>query len=143
MVLGSIGYGGVEQIREIYHRLSKEGFEILNHIEATHMDYSGITDFRNKKELSKEIVTHDLEYVHKADVLVVCGDLPSYGTGVEGYVAKQEGKTVVLFAEQPVPTPWPVHFSDYIATNERELIDLLHSLKDKGGSNGTILEHSF
>jgi hypothetical protein len=95
------------------------------------MNYSGVTDFRNRRELSKEIVTHDLQYIQKADVLVVLGVLPSYGTGVEGYKAKEKGKIVILFAEQPVPTPWPVYFSDYIVTNESELIDLLHSLRHR------------
>jgi hypothetical protein len=42
------------------------------------------------------------------------------------FVAKRSGKRVVLLAKDPVPTPWPVNFSDDIAKSEDELIRLLH-----------------
>ncbi len=35
------------------------------------MDYSHINDFRDKPELSKDIVEHDLKHVSMAGVLVV------------------------------------------------------------------------
>ena len=33
MVCASIGYGGINKIRELYSKLSKAGFEVLNHID--------------------------------------------------------------------------------------------------------------
>ena len=129
MVCGSIGYGGIDDIRRIYTFLDTEGFDIVDHIVGKGMDYSDIKDFRNKKELSRQIVNHDLEYVKKADVLVVLASMPSYGAAIEMFVAKNSGKKIVLLAKDPVPTPWSINFSDYVVTTEEELIKLLWDLK--------------
>ena len=129
MVCGSIGYGGIDNIRRIYTFLDTEGFDIVDHIVGKGMDYSGIKDFRNKKELSRQIVNHDLEYVKKADVLVVLASMPSYGAAIEMFVAKNSGKKIVLLAKDPVPTPWSINFSDYVVTTVEELIKLLWDLK--------------
>lgn len=129
MVCGSIGYGGIDDIRRIYTFLDTEGFDIVDHIVGKGMDYSGIKDFRNKKELSRQIVNHDLEYVKKADVLVVLASMPSYGAAIEMFVAKNSGKKIVLLAKDPVPTPWSINFSDYVVTTVEELIKLLWDLK--------------
>ena len=129
MVCGSIGYGGIDDIRRIYTFLDTEGFDIVDHIVGKGMDYSDIKDFRNKKELSQQIVNHDLEYVKKADVLVVLANMPSYGAAIEMFVAKNSGKKIVLLAKDPVPTPWSINFSDYVVTTEEELIKLLWDLK--------------
>ena len=126
MVCGSIGYGGVQEIRRLYSLLRTEGFDILDHITVEGMDYSDIKDFREKKELSRNIVEHDLEYLKKADVVVVLSDSPSYGTAIEMFVAKNAKKMVISVAKDPVPSPWPVNFSDYIVTSEEELIKTLH-----------------
>ncbi len=128
MVCGSIGDGGVEEIREFYSNFKNAGFEILDHIEDKDMDYSNIKDFRDKRKLSEDIVSHDLNYVAKADVLVVIFNKPSYGTAIEMEMAKKAGKTIVLYAPNPIPTPWPVHFSDYIIKNKEDMIDFLKSL---------------
>jgi hypothetical protein len=129
MVCGSIGYGGIDDIRRIYTFLDTEGFDIVDHIVGKGMDYSDIKDFRNKKELSRQIVNHDLEYLKKADVLVVLANMPSYGAAIEMFVAKNSGKKIVLLAKDPVPTPWSINFSDYVVTTEEELIKLLWDLK--------------
>jgi hypothetical protein len=129
MVCGSIGYGGIDDIRRIYTFLDTEGFDIVDHIVGKGMDYSDIKDFRNKKELSRQIVNHDLEYVKKADVLVVLASMPSYGAAIEMFVAKNSGKKIVLLAKDPVPTPWSINFSDYVVTTVEELIKLLWDLK--------------
>jgi hypothetical protein len=131
MVCGSIGYDGIDDIRRIYTFLDTEGFDIVDHIVGKGMDYSDIKDFRNKKELSRQIVNHDLEYVKKADVLVVLASMPSYGAAIEMFVAKNSGKKIVLLAKDPVPTPWSINFSDYVVTTEEELIKLLWDLKKK------------
>jgi len=36
---------------------------------------------------------------------------------------------VVLLANDPVPTPWPVNFSDYVIRKEDDLIILLEELR--------------
>jgi hypothetical protein len=130
MVCGSIGSGGIDNIRRFYTLLDTEGFDTVNHIVSKGMDYSDIKDFRNKKELSRQIVNHDLEYVKKADVLVVLACMPSYGAAIEMFVAKNSGKKIVLLAKDPVPTPWSINFSDYVVTTEEELIKLLWDLKE-------------
>lgn len=128
MVCASIGYGGINKIRELYSKLSKAGFEVLNHIDEKQMDYSNVKDFREQKELAKKIVEHDLNYLEKADAVIVISDgIPSFGTGIEMYVAKKSGKKVILFSPNELPTPWPVNFSDFVVTNENELFDFLHS----------------
>jgi nucleoside 2-deoxyribosyltransferase len=132
MVCASIGYGGINKIRELYYNLVKAGFEVLNHIDEKHMDYSKVKDFREQKELAKKIVEHDLNYLKKADTVIAISDgIPSFGTGIEIYVAKKSGKNVVLFSPDELPTPWPVSFSDFVATNEDELFDYLHKVKAK------------
>jgi nucleoside 2-deoxyribosyltransferase len=133
MVCGSIGYGGVDKIRRMYAALHQKGFDIVDHLVHKGMDYSDIRDFRDKKELSQQIVSHDLQFMEKADVIVVVADRPSYGTGIEMYIAKNSNKKVILLANDPVPTPWPVNFSDYVVGNEDELIMLLEELRKDTG----------
>ena len=58
------------------------------------MNYSDIRDFRDKRDLSRQIVNHDLQYIEKSDVIVVIVNGPSYGTAIEMYVAKNSGKNV-------------------------------------------------
>ena len=62
MVCGSIGYG-IDEIGRLYSFLLKEDFGIVDHLVSKGADYSDIKDFRDKKELSHQIVNHDLEYV--------------------------------------------------------------------------------
>jgi nucleoside 2-deoxyribosyltransferase len=129
MVCGSIGYGGVDKIRRMYLLLLEKGFDIVDPLVHKGMDYSDIQDFRDKKELSQQIVSHDLQFVEKADVIIVIANRPSYGTAIEMYIAKNSYKKVILLANDPVPTPWPVNFSDYIVRDEDDLIILLEELR--------------
>ena len=133
MVCGSIGYTGkAADIRNMYLFLKSKGFSITSHLTQDEtMNYSDITDFRNKENLSRQIVNHDLRYIKKTDVIVVIGNGPSYGAAIEMFVAKKSGKKVILFAKDPIPTPWPINFSDYRVKNEDELIELLHKLQNK------------
>ena len=128
MVCGSIGHGGIGDIRYFHSLLKKEGFDIIDHISAEGIDYSDTRDFRDKKDFSSKIVNHDLEYVKESDVLVILANRPSFGTAIEMFVAKNSKKPVIVFAKESVPTPWPINFSDYIVTAEEELITLLHQL---------------
>lgn len=129
MVCGSIGYGGVNEIRRLYAIIRQIGFDIVDHLVEKGMDYSDIDDFRDRKDLCQKIVKHDLEYVEKADILVVSANLPSYGTAMEMLIAKDRGKKIILFAKDKVPTPWPVNFSDFVVRGEQELFELLSQLK--------------
>ena len=131
MVSGSIGYGGIDEIGRLYSFLLKEGFGIVDHLVSKGADYSDIKDFRDKKKLSHQIVNHDLEYVEKADVLVVLGNRPSYGAAIEMFIAKSSGKRVVLLAKDPVPTPWPINFADDITTSEEELFKVVERLEQE------------
>ena len=128
MVCGSIGYGGINEIKNMYTFLTNHGFSIIDHIVRKGMDYSHITDFRDKQDLSSKIVKHDLKYIESSDIVIVLSNGPSYGTAIEMFVAKSLGKRIILFAKEPVPTPWPVHFSDHIATNENQLVLILHDM---------------
>ena len=131
MVCGSIGYGNANDIKDMYTLLRSKGFSLINHIIHEGMDYSDIIDFRDKRDLSHQIANHDLQYIEKSDVIVVIANGPSYGTAIEMYVAKNSGKTIILLAKDAVPSPWPVHFSDYIVGSENELFDLLNDLEKK------------
>lgn len=129
MVCGSIGYGGINEIRRLYALLREKGYDIVDHLIEKGMDYSDINDFRDKKELSHEIIKHDLEYVNKSDIIIVVANSPSYGTAMEMLIAKEVGKKVIVLAKDPIPTPWPINFSDFIVKDESELIKLLDKLK--------------
>ncbi len=130
MVCGSIGFGGIKKIREFYDLIQNHGFEIINHIEARNMDYSDVQDFRDEPHLSKEIVEHDLSYIDMVDVLIVLVETPSFGTAIEAFVAKEKGKKIILFASNPLPTPWPLYFSDYHVKSEEELFEILQKIKE-------------
>jgi hypothetical protein len=67
----------------------------------------------------------------QADVLVVIAKKPSYGTAIEVFIAKNYGKNIILLAKDPIPTPWPVTFSDYIVTSQDRLVRLLHELQKR------------
>ena len=138
MVCGSIGYGGVDDIKKFYSILEENGFEILNHIISKGMDYSDIKDFRHQKELSAKIVEHDLDFLNQADVIVVLADKASYGTAIELFVAKQSGKKIILLAKNPIPTPWPIYYSDTIVTSEEDLITLLGQINSKVKSSESL-----
>lgn len=129
MVCGSIGYGGINEIRRLYALLREKGYDIVDHLIEKGMDYSDIDDFRDKKELSHKIVKYDLEYVNKSDIIIVVANSPSYGTAMEMLIAKEKGKKVIVLAKDPIPTPWPINFSDFIVKDESELIKLLDKLK--------------
>lgn len=128
MLCGSIGYGGINEIKNLYALLVNKGFSVINHIVHTGTDYSHIKDFRDKQDLSFKIINSDLKYIENSDAIVAIANGPSYGTAIEIFVAKNLGKKIILFAKDPVPTPWPVYFSDHIATSEEQLYGILRNL---------------
>ena len=106
MVCGSIGYGGIENIRRPYAVLTEKGFDATNHPLEKDRDYSHIYDFRDKLKLSQVIVENDLERMDNADVfVVVIINSPSYGTAMEMLIAKGKGRKIVSLAKDSVPTP--------------------------------------
>lgn len=128
MLCGSIGYGGINEIKNLYALLVNKGFSVIDHIVHTGTDYSHIKDFRDKQDLSFKIINSDLKYIENSDAIVAIANGPSYGTAIEIFVAKNLGKKIILFAKDPVPTPWPVYFSDHIATSEEQLYGILRNL---------------
>ena len=128
MLCGSIGYGGINEIKNLYALLVSKGFSVLDHIFRAGTDYSHIKDFRDKQNLSSKIINSDLKYIENSDAIVAIANGPSYGTAIEVFVAKKLGKTIILFAKDPVPTPWPVFFADHIATSEEQLYGILRNL---------------
>ena len=71
---------GINDIKNLYALLVSNGFSIADHIVHKGMDYSHITDFRDKQALSSKIVQHDLKYIESSDVVIVIANGPSYGT---------------------------------------------------------------
>lgn len=128
IICGSIGYGGIEKIKELRDFLIKNEFLVIDHISKENMDYSKIDDFREKKELSKKIVSHDLNYIDQAEILIVITERPSFGTAIEQYYAYKKKKIIIIFSEDAVPTPWPIRFSTYIVKSKMELIKTLIKL---------------
>ena len=126
MICGPIGGVGTSKILEMRKFLESKGFETIKQF-SKGKDYSNIRDFRKKTMLVKKIIKHDLDCIKKADVLVVLPD-PSFGASIEMFVAKNAKKKVILFSSKPVSSPWPVGFSDVVATSKNELIRKLHRI---------------
>ena len=126
MVCGPIGGIGTGKILEIQEFLENKGFETVKQF-SKGSDYSNIHDFRKKSILVKKIIKHDLDCVKKADILVVLPE-PSFGASIEMFIAKNTKKKVILFSNKPVPSPWPIGFSDVVVTSKNELVKKLHSI---------------
>jgi hypothetical protein len=62
-------------------------------------------------------------------VVIVLTDRPSYGAAIQMDIAEKLNKKVILMAKDPLPTPWPVNFSDYIVRSKKRLIMLLEQLR--------------
>jgi len=45
------------------------------------------------------------------------------------YIARNLNKKVILMSKDPLPTPWPVNFSDYVVRSENTLIMMLDQLR--------------
>ena len=126
MVCGPIGGVGIGKILKIREFLEREGFETVQQF-SKGKNYSNIRDFRKKISLVKNIIKHDLECIKKSDVLVVLPE-PSFGASIEMFIAKKARKKVILFSSKPVPSPWPIGFSDIVVTSKKELVRKLHSM---------------
>ena len=126
MVCGPIGGVGLDKIMKMQEFLESKGFDTVKQF-SKGKDYSNIHDFRKKTTLVKKIIKHDLECIQKADVLVVLPE-PSFGASIEMFIAKNEKKKVILFSSRPVSSPWPVGFSDAVATSRSELVRKLHKM---------------
>ncbi len=130
IVCGPIGNKGIGQIKKMSDFLTKNGFEITNQFVQDKMDYSNVRDFRDKKNLSRSIVRYDLKLVRDSDVVVVLAST-SFGAAMEMFFAKDLGKKTILFSEKALPSPWPVHFADFIAKDKTSLLEILKRLKIK------------
>ena len=131
IVCGSIGFGGIDDIRNLQRKIKENGLTIIDHISEEGMDYSDITDFRDHQDLSREIVEHDLRFVEEADIIVALVSKPSFGTAIEMYIAKQKGKHVIVLADRPIPTPWPIFLSTKTVKTEEDLLIALKEIEQK------------
>jgi len=130
MICGPIGDGRKSEIEQVSRFLEENGFEVINQFEKHKMDYSHVRDFRRRTTIAKSIVEHDMQSVRSADVLVVL-PRPSFGASIEMYLGKSLGKKVVLFSRKRMPSPWPVKYSDYIATSKAMLVRTLWKIAKK------------
>lgn len=128
IVCGSIGYGGIERLKELRDYLINNNYNVIDHISKEDMDYTHINDFRKNRELSRKIVSHDLKFIDQADIIIIITDLPSFGTAIEQYYAFTRDKIIILYSEKPIPTPWPINFSNYITESKEELLEILNKL---------------
>lgn len=127
MVCGPVGGIGTNRITEMMKFLEDNGFQPVRQIVKGKLDYSTIKDFRKRKNLANKIITHDLQLIKKSDVLIVLPE-PSFGASIEMYVAKSLKKKIILFSNKPIPSPWPVRFSDIMITNKKDLINHLQKI---------------
>ncbi len=125
LVCGSIGYGGVDEIRDIQAFLRSEGFEVIDQLDV---DYSDVDDFRDKPDLCRKIVEHDLHLCQEADVIVLVASYPSFGAAVEAALASMTGKPVVSYCPTQLKSPWPLYLSRSVVTSKSELVGVLRSL---------------
>ena len=128
IVCGSVGYGGIEEIRRLQQLLREKGYDVIDQLK---LDYSDIDDFRDKPELWSEIVRNDLEFCGKADVIVLIATNPSFGAMAEVVISSLKGKPVIAYCPKAVKSPWPLYFATAIAKNDEELIKALESIKPK------------
>ena len=126
IVCGSVGYGGIEEIRRLQRFLRDRGYEVLDQLK---LDYSEVEDFRDRNELWRKIVRNDLEFCDRADVIVLITVNPSFGAMAEVVVSSMKGKPVIAYCPKAVKSPWPLYFATAIARDEEELIHTLESLK--------------
>lgn len=77
MLCGSIGYGGINEIKDLYTLLVNKGFSVIDHIVHTGTDYSHIKDFRDKQDLSFKIINSDLKYIENSDAIVAIANGPT------------------------------------------------------------------
>ncbi|HET7337777.1 MAG TPA: hypothetical protein VFJ23_07800 [Candidatus Nitrosotalea sp.] len=117
---------GITKILKMQKFLEEKSFETIEQF-SNGRDYSNTRDFREKPILAKNIIKHDLACIKKTDVLVVLPE-PSFGTSIEMFVAKNAKKKIILFSSKPVPSPWPIGFSDMVATNKNDLVRKLHEM---------------
>lgn len=134
MICGPVGNKGPKEIEKMEHFLQENGFDIVGQYGMGRENYSTISDFRSRQKLSRKIVHDDLKFVRKADVVVIL-PTPSFGASIEMFVGKKLGKKIILFSSKPMPSPWPVYFSDFVAINKRSLLEILHQIEKKSIKN--------
>lgn len=127
IICGSVGYGGIEKIKELQKFLKEKGYEVIDQFENA--DYSYVDDFRDKTELCKKIVERDLSLINKADVLILIADNPSFGSAIEAYRFSMLGKPVIAYVEDKVRSPWSIFFAQKVCKNKKELIEAIKSFK--------------
>ncbi len=128
IVCGSIGYGGVEDIRRVQDFLREKGFDVIDQLK---FDYTDIGDFRDRKDLWGAVVRTDLELCSEADVIVFVVKRPSFGAMAEVVISSLKGKPIVAYCPEEVRSPWPLYFSDVTVKRIEELPEAIKSAFSK------------
>jgi len=127
MICGSVGSTGASKILKMTKFLERNGYQIIKQFDNGDRNYYHIHDFRSRKELSKKIVRHDIALIKKSDVVIILPE-PSFGASIEMFLAKIKKKKVILYSDRPMPSPWPIAFSDRIVKSRKALIELLQQI---------------
>ncbi len=132
LIVGSVAYGGIENIRKLQEILRRNGFEVIDQFKEA--NYTDVSDFRYNIELCRKIVENDFNKVNEADVLVLLADRPSFGAMAETFYAYLKGKDIIALCKKELKSPWPIYFSKYIVKDEEELIKTLKNIRSKKGN---------
>jgi len=128
IVCGSVGYGGIDKIRELQSYLRNKGFNVIDQFEGA--DYSYVDDFRDDPDLCWKIVENDLRRVEEANALVLVSDMPSFGSAMEAYKFSMSGKPVIAYTEDKARSPWPLFIARKTCRNKEELEQAIKEIEE-------------
>jgi hypothetical protein len=85
-------------------------------------DYRGR---ENEPGIPEEIVCGDKLDIEISEIVLVNANKPSWGTGMELFMAHGLGKYIVTVCDSPKPSPWLVHHSSVICKSFAEAFQLV------------------
>jgi nucleoside 2-deoxyribosyltransferase len=93
-------------------------------------------DYRGREaESVREIITGDMEDIRQSDIILVNAVRPSWGTGMELYMAHGWGKKVITVCPDDRPSPWLVGHSHKLVKTFAEAFAVLKSMPPKGAES--------
>ena len=104
----------------------KEAYDALS---SDHVLNPMRRDFtKNPSASMNEIITLDKYDIDRADILLVNGNIPSWGTAMEVLHAWNKGKIIVTFASDPASPVWLAYHSTKIFNSLSEAIIYIRRL---------------
>jgi len=128
MVCGSVGFGGLEGLEALKRKLRERSFHVIEQFAGAGRS-ARVRDFRTRRSLCRKIMRRDLSLVRRADAILVVADRPSFGAGVEMYIASTAGKPVVALCPRRMPSPWPIALATHLVRSEKELLRTLRLIQ--------------